>query len=251
MSRFTSKGQIISQISRCLLPYIAQFGSVCAALMITCSAATTTAPAPVPELVLKPGSRLSVSTLVGSVGVVAGTDVSRTYEWNGCSLKSNMAPRGTRWLGALGIYDPAPRVLPALPRNKCKGLSRTVVDESQIHFEDVASAELWLKRYCTHSGAYGVWSNDGLVACITTSPSREQFNMSLRQICVKGNLPTVLLGATDSAFTMTHLTVTYIAREQCALASPKVIHETRVAWEKEWAWVDEQKRKYQELQLRK
>lgn len=248
MSRFTSKGQIISQISRCLLPYIAQFSSVCAALMITCSASSATAS--VLELVLKPGSRLSVSTLVGPVGVVAGTGVSRTYEWNGCSLKSNMAPRGSRWMGALGIYDPSPSLLPTMPWNKCKGLTRTVVDESQIHFADVAGAEQWLKRYCTHGGSNGVWSNDGLVACITTTPSREQFSMSLWQICVNGNRPTILQGAKDPVFNVTNLTQPAFTREQCVFADSKVIHDTRFAWDKEWAWVDEQNRKEQEFQLK-
>lgn len=247
MSRLIRKAQIDQQISRFALPYAVQFRSVSVAFLITWCASATAAP----ELVLTQGTRLTVITPVGSVGVVAGIDMARSYEWKGCSFKSDTVVRSSRWMGALGIYDPAPRFLPTMPWSKCKGLSRTVVDESQIHFEDVAGAELWLKRYCTHGGANGVWSNDGLVVCITTTPTREQFNMSLTQICVKGNRPTILLGATDpAAFTMTNLSQPALTREQCALVDSKVIHDTRVAWEKEWAWVDEQNRKEQEFQFK-
>ena len=114
------------------------------------------------ELVLYEGARLTARTPSGVVSVLAGSGIARKYEWNGCSLDSHMVPRTSRWYGSLGIYDPAPGDgSPFSTFRRCKGVSRMVVEEGQLHFADMEAAQAWIRRY---AGAFPtVWSGDGLV----------------------------------------------------------------------------------------
>lgn len=85
-----------------------------------------------PELVMPKGSSIVASMGGDTVKIVAGYGFDRSYEFDGCTLNSKMHARSGRWFGALGIYDPAG---PSFFRRECKGISRTVVEEAQIHFD--------------------------------------------------------------------------------------------------------------------
>lgn len=186
------------------------------------------------ELVLTPGTRMRVSTPAGTVDILAGTGIERTYEWNGCSLKSRMTVRTSRWYGALGVYDPAGRIFPSLPWERCKGLSRTVVAESQIHFADLESANFWVQRFCRHRGAEGAWSSDGLVACWSITPVREQLAMDVRQVCIGGRFPSALAGANDSALLLANAATPARTRLPCVAVDAAVAVETWKSWQAHW-----------------
>lgn len=211
------------------------------ALVVYGSIEVQAATLPAPELVLRDYARLELDTPVGKVLVHAGKGLERTYEWDGCSLSSSVFARRSRWYGSLGAYDPAGRFGPidAL-RDKfraCKGISRTVVEEGQIHFDDEQAAEAWIKRYSTISTT--VWTNDGLLAQWRIVPSRDQFSFDLWRICVRGLPPKKLGGAKDDAIKVFHKDGPSGALHECARVGAEVVAETQKVWQEHWKQVDE------------
>lgn len=201
---------------------------------------------PAPELVLRDDVSLEVDTPnLGKISVHAGRGLERTYKWDGCSLSSSMFARRSRWYGSLGAYDPAGRLGPVdALRDKlraCKGISRTVVEEGQIHFDDEQAAEAWVKRYSTISPT--VWTNDGLLAQWRIVPSRNQFSFDLWLICVQGHPPKKLTGATDEAIKLLHKEGQTNALQKCAKVGSDVITETQTVWQEHWRQVDEWNRR--------
>ena len=198
---------------------------------------------PAPELVLRDYARLEVDTPVGTVSVQAGKGLERTYEWDGCSLSANMFARRSRWYGSLGAYDAAGRLgLADALRDKshaCKGISRTVVQEGQIHFDDEQAAEEWIRRYSAISRT--VWTNDGLLAQWQVVPSRDQFSFDLWLICVQGRAPKGLAGANNDAIKLIHKDGLSNALHKCAKVSSNVVAKTRKVWQDHWRQVDEWK----------
>jgi len=192
-----------------------------------------------PELVLQEQVRLTAKTPDGAITVVAGSGIARTYEWGGCSLHARMQPRTSRWFGSLGIYDPAPRDLGPSTTRQCKGLSRTVVEEGQIHFADAAAASEWLRRYAAARPT--VWSSDGLVVQWSTTPRGEQLSVDVWQLCIANRYPRQLSGATDGSLEVTRLAGTAPARHACASVAVSVVAETQATWQKHWESVEQWK----------
>ena len=193
-----------------------------------------------PELVLGEGVRLTAKGATGDVSVVAGKGLARSYQWNSCSLNASMRARPTRWFGSLGIYDPASsfgvlsRLLPWW--FKCDGVSRTVVQEGQIHFFDRESAENWITRYS--KGDETVWSNNGLLVKWGINREREQINVDVWQVCISGRWPTELTGAQDEALVLSQISGAGPARRECATVGPEVSGNTLKDWQNFWHEID-------------
>lgn len=192
-----------------------------------------------PELVMREGMRIEASQDGSSISVTAGKGFDRLYEFNGCKLRSNMHARGGRWFGANGIYDAAGSsgwsfFTPAA----CNGITRTVVEEAQIHFDDTQFAYEWLRRQQRGMGQDGktVWTNDGLLVAWNTVPGRVQLNVDVYLMCINGRRPTHLDGATDSAIKL----VANLGQpiHQCALVGKDDINQGRKQMEEDWAKVD-------------
>ena len=159
------------------------------------------------ELVLREGTTVTAKTSSGNISIVAGNGLDRTYKWDNCSLKADMGARRSRWYGSLGIYDPALSfgVLSSIFPwwFSCNGISRTVVEEGQIHFADIRVAENWIEHYSKTQAT--VWSNDGLLVQWMLVPVREQLNVSVWQICISGQRPIELLGAKNEEIGRAHV----------------------------------------------
>ncbi|WP_298927131.1 hypothetical protein [uncultured Ramlibacter sp.] len=171
-----------------------------------------------PELVLQEGVRLSATTPSGTVSVTAGQGYARTYEWNGCSLAASMMARSQRWYGAMGLYDPAGAGPLGLLLGRvfgCNGISRTVVEEAQVHFATQSAAERWI-AHRTRLPFETVWSNDGLLLAWGVSPGRQQLNVDLWQICIAGLRPAQLRGARDDMVQVTRVAGDGKLRQECA-----------------------------------
>jgi len=195
--------------------------------------------AAMPELVLQEHVRLTVKTPDGAIAVVAGSGMARTYEWRGCSLEARMRPRTARWFGSLGIYDPAPADLGSSSARLCQGISRTVVEEGQIHFTDTVAAHEWLRRYAEIRPT--LWSSDGLVVQWSTSPRREQLSVDVWQVCIANQYPAQLSGAKDASLQLTRLAGAGPTRCSCASVAASVVAETQAAWRKHWESVEQWK----------
>lgn len=180
-----------------------------------------------PELVLQEDVRLTATTASGTVGVIAGQGLARTYEWNGCSLESSMMARSERWYGARGIYDPADRGPVGLLFGKlfgCNGISRTVVEEAQIHFTKRSTAERWIEHQAG-SLFESVWSNDGLLIVWGVSPNRQQLSVYVWQVCIGGLKPNQLHGARDEAIQLARVTGKGELRHECATVEAEAMRD--------------------------
>ena len=193
------------------------------------------------ELVLKEGSRLEVTSPNGNIAIVAGKGLARQYQWNGCSLDANMGARRSRWFGSLGIYDPAGRLGQEDFKRyaSCKGVSRTVVEEGQMHFSDVESAEEWIHHHASTSWKT-VWTNDGLVFSWIISSAYAGdiaiggLSADLKLVCINGRRPTKLTSANDEAIKVTHKDDANQAVHECAKVGSDVIAETQRVLIEDW-----------------
>lgn len=192
-----------------------------------------------PELALQEHVQLTVNAPDGAITVVAGSGMTRTYKWGGCSLDARMRPRPSRWFGSLGIYDSAPSNPGFSTTRQCQGISRTVVEEGQIHFDDAAAASEWLRRYAAVRPT--VWSSDGLVVQWSTTPGRDQLSVDVWQVCVASQYPTQLSGAKDSALQVTRLAGVGPSRHACVSVTAGVVAETHAAWQRHWESVEQWK----------
>lgn len=190
------------------------------------------------ELALHEGARLEARTNTASITVIAGDKLKRRYEWDGCGLNADMSARKDRWFGSLGMYDPAGRSF-IDPSAGCKGISRPVVEEGQIHFSDENLANAWITRYKKISPLSTVWTNDGLLIQWGITPQRHQINVDLWQICINGKRPVRLAGSLDQAIKASHQNGPEAARRQCAKVTDKVIIETQKIWSDHWRQADE------------
>lgn len=173
-----------------------------------------------PELVMQENVRLTATTEAGTIGVVSGQRFDRTYEWNDCALKSAMGERGYRWYGKKGIYDAAASLGLFDWIVACKGISRTVVEEAQLHFSSSKGAERWIATRRKLQGYQTVWSNDGLFVQWSVSPGRNQIGVDVYQICVAGKRPLQLAESQDDAINVTSLSGSGTTRYEC-LAVPE------------------------------
>lgn len=196
---------------------------------------------PAPELVMHEGSTIEAQKDGLVIKVISGRGYDRSYEWDGCSLKSKMDSRPQRFMGRLGIYDPASTSgFSLFSLGSCKGISRTVVEESQIHFDDLQFAYEWIRRQQLGMGATGktVWTNHGLLVSWNVVPGRIQLNVDVKLICLNGHRPERLEGAADAAIRVVKNSSGQAIHE-CAVVAKDVIDQTRTQLEKDWRMVDE------------
>jgi hypothetical protein len=186
------------------------------------------------ELVMREGVTIEARTENTSVMVTAGKGFDRTYEWDRCKLKSDMVARKQRWFGSMGIYDAAPSF--GLSTGGCSGISRTVVEEGQIHFDDLQFALKWIER--RPKSYKTVWTNDGLIVSWNIVPGRRQLNVDVWLMCINGKRPKQLVGSNDSAITVSPSS-TGKSIYECAQVGQDVIDQTRSQLEEDWKKIDE------------
>jgi len=202
--------------------------SVVVAVLLTTSTYAGT------ELVMREGVKIEAKKESTSIMVTSGKGFDRTYEWDRCKLKSDMGARRQRWYGSMGIYDAAPSF--GLPIGGCSGISRTVVEEGQIHFENLQFAQNWIER--RPKSYKTVWTNDGLLVSWNVVPGRRQLNVDVWLMCINGKRPKQLVGANDFAVSISP-TSTDKSIHECAQVGQGVIDQTRSQLEEDWKKTDE------------
>ena len=189
-----------------------------------------------PELVLGENVRLKATTPSGTVTVSAGEGFDRTYEWNGCTFESmSVSPRSERWYGAKGLRgERSAGFFPSL--FTCKGVSRPLFEESQLHFPSISAAQSWLARHSALSDT--VWTNDGLVVQWGVTPSRHQIKVDLKQLCVQGRRPDALAGASEAAIQVTRTDGSGPLRQDCVQVGRAIEQHTERLWDAHWKQAD-------------
>lgn len=188
------------------------------------------------ELVMQEGSSIVASVDGTTIKIAAGHGFDRSYEFDGCRLKSSMNARAGRWYGSLGIYDPAAQFFPSFfGQKECKGISRTVVEEGQMHFDDMQFANDWIRRQQKTVGKTGkvAWTSEGLLVAWSVVPSRRQLNVDVWLMCFGGRHAQKVLGGTDSTVRVL-ASRSGQALHDCATVGQDVVDETRRQLEEEW-----------------
>ena len=139
------------------------------------------------EVVMVPGMTIEASNKNGVVSIRYVSPRKREYRWNGKRQVVRMIPRPERFLGMLGVYNPASTWLPFSFR------PRLVVQES---IRDFASMEE-ISKFLIQGSAYMDWvyTPDGLTVGFGESPPRNEVDVDVWQILLNGEKPKDIPGA--------------------------------------------------------
>lgn len=154
-------------------------------------------PAPVREAVLGAGESITATNKFGTVRVSHVASTKRRFEWDKQTEVVTMIPREERFMGKLGLYEPAGRFGPSLP-----GDVRLVVEEATRDFEDYR--QVYAVLYEGSAVMDWVYTRDGLVVGFSRTPERgNQINVDVYQFLVQGQKPRDLKGAREEAVHLT------------------------------------------------
>lgn len=165
------------------------------------SALQQAASAPKPEIVLEEGQKLIIKGARIALEVQAGPKFARTYTWadGQCQRFVELWPRTERWYGSLGLYYPGP----GDHWKNCKGITRGVLEEGQMHFDSREKALAWIQERTAECRPSAEWtcetlfSNDGLFVSMNMIPSRRQLSVSVFQLDIQGKKPEALPGSSQ------------------------------------------------------
>ena len=124
------------------------------------------------ETVLVPGESIEATNKTGTVKISYVSPTKRKYEWDGKIRVVKLTPRPDRFLGMLGIYDPADAWGPILR-------VRLVLEEAVRDFENEDQVYAFLKEEPDMNWCY---TNDGLTIGYARTPERQAVNIDLFQI---------------------------------------------------------------------
>ena len=139
------------------------------------------------EVVMVPGMTIEASNKNGVVSIRYVNPRKREYRWNGKRQVVRMIAREERFLGKLGIYNPASTWCLFTIR------PRLVVQES---IRDFASMDE-ISRFLIEGSAHMDWvyTPDGLTVGFGESPPRHEVGVSVWQILLNGEKPKDIPGA--------------------------------------------------------
>lgn len=137
------------------------------------------------------GDRIVATTSAGTVEILAGKGLKRTYTWEGASRSTTLWARRERWDGRMGAYFPGP----GDHWKEHNGITRGVLEEGQQHFKGQTEALAWLRKQSGYHAT--VYSNQGLVVSFDKVPDRKQIIVDVAQIFIDGKVPRSLPGASE------------------------------------------------------
>lgn len=144
------------------------------------------------EIVMAPNTKITATTPVGTIQIVSGSGLMRTYTWEGETRSVEMWARTKRWMGSKGMYFPGP----GEHWNPVNGITRGVLEEGVQNFRSTSSALKWIENHSCRQNV--IYRNDGLLVCWDKDSHRKQLNVDLLQILINNKKPKELRGADDS-----------------------------------------------------
>jgi hypothetical protein len=167
------------------------------ATSLACVLAACGGPPGKAEIVLCPGSSVTVMGESGSLTVRATSLTTRAYQVEDFDFAADLIPRWQRWNGNLGIYRPAGN-----------GDTHTVLEEGQQFFSNEDELYDWIE-WAKRWGGEIHYTSDGLLMRWTTrrrgaeeeGPKRS-LSVDVVQLMLRGRKPQDLGGADDAAFTV-------------------------------------------------
>jgi hypothetical protein len=140
------------------------------------------------ELVMPVGTTVSAVNPNGKILIMATSIEFRRYRWRDRDATRGLSPRPSRRYGMLGIYT-ASATLSGPGR-----LEDASLEESQMHFPDERTAVDFLRASQGPPRRF-VWSRSGLAVGYGEVAERNQLDVAVRQICIRGRKPARLSGA--------------------------------------------------------
>jgi hypothetical protein len=153
---------------------------------------------PVKEVVLHPGESIQAVNKFGSVRIAYVSPLKREFVWDGQSRTVKLMSRPERWLGELGLYDPADCVVILLPL--CR-TPRLAVEEAFHDFDDYQQLYAFIRQGSAIMD--WVYTSDGLLVGFGRFPKRQQINIEVRQLTIHGQKPANLRGARNKNIRLT------------------------------------------------
>jgi hypothetical protein len=137
--------------------------------------------------VLSSEQAVEATTDNGRIRISYVAPTKRRYEWDGNTRVVKMIPRQVPFQRKLGLYNPSDSWM----RNPLE--VRLVVEESILNFENEGEMYAFLRQ----SSNYMKWvyTADGLVVGFGETPARNQVNIDLWQLLLRGKRPEALRGA--------------------------------------------------------
>jgi hypothetical protein len=168
-----------------------------AALALACALSACGGPPGKAEIVLCPGSSVTVMGQASSLTVRATSLTTRVYQVEDFDFATELIPRWRRWNGNLGIYRPSGN-----------GDTHTVLEEGQQFFANEDELYEWLE-WAKRWGGELHYTADGLLlrwAARHHDPEaqgpRRSLSVDVVQLMLDGRKPAGLQGADDAAFTV-------------------------------------------------
>lgn len=124
---------------------------------------------------------LEIRNKTGSLTVSAGNELLRIYSWEGASRSLTMLPRHKQWFGSKGIYYPGP----GEHWEDHNGVSRAVVEEGVLSFDDISEFKKWLKHEYQSYLDY-VFLDDGRIGGWYIVRERKQLDCSVWKVNIAG-----------------------------------------------------------------
>lgn len=149
------------------------------------------------EIVLCPGSSVTVMGATGALTVRAKSLTTRVYQVEDFDFATDLIPRWRRWNGNRGLYRPAGG-----------GDTHTVLEEGQQFFSNVEELYDWIE-WAKRWGGELHYTSDGLLMRWMASHRgpgqqgpRRSLSVDVVQLMLRGERPAGLEGADDAAFTV-------------------------------------------------
>ena len=165
------------------------------ALACACLVAACGGPPGKAEIVLCPGSSVTVMGESGSLTVRAMSLTTRAYQVEDFDVATDLIPRWQRWNGNLGLYRPAG-----------SGDTHTVLEEGQQFFSNEDELYDWIE-WAKRWGGELHYTSDGLLMRWATRPRgaeeagpKRSLSVDVVQLMLRGQKPKGLGGADDEAF---------------------------------------------------
>ncbi|HEY9774876.1 MAG TPA: hypothetical protein V6C81_14025 [Planktothrix sp.] len=154
--------------------------------------------------VIPPLSHITVKTSKGTLGIISGDGLLRTYEWDGVKRSLELIPPGA------GKYDDhsfhSRRFLkngtrrPAYDWANHAGITRGEAWEIYKNFATLGQANVWLEGQ-RDPALPCVWTKDGLVIGFSTDVDWKSLTVVVYQVLIAGKKPSHLAGSDDLNFT--------------------------------------------------
>jgi hypothetical protein len=141
------------------------------------------------EVVMRPGMKITATTTLGTITIVAVDELTRSYTWDGATRSIELSPRTAKYHGSLGLFH----VAQGEHWRDHHGITRCFTEEGQQHFDTVDEAMKWTKGRGVKTFVY---RDDGLMVGWGKFPGKK-LSVEVWQILIDGKKPERLPGSQD------------------------------------------------------